>query len=956
MMKNKFLINTLLSVSLIFSGVSCNKNQNVSPDSNAFLSKTSSLKIDRNYKVNKILMPDTITDFDFNCTENGLYINSYESALENTFTIKCVDLENFSEKKITLKENVAFVNDICFTYDTMYISSEVYEENYNIVNCIFKIDTVTGEKISEIRLKEKSLNNSLMPYMYDSNIGVFDGTNLNLYTDTTEKLIFADSIDLTAFSGNNPINSVINDLSGNTYFVFQQNKNYYLTKLNKDFEHEYTVSGFDDMLSMPFLYHDADGNPVMCSQSPSEKYVYVNEINIADGSVSERFEIPSDPNPIFGHSLNNDYIFLQNGEIYMSDFEGNKIDNINIEPDITCKGFISDKHFYEFICDSIYQGNTLFKIDNTGTVKERYRYHDNTIFINSDSSYTLYNPQEKNISEYDTSYTKKSSVSLENIKEKYNDNYVLIGRTHNNIYSKSYDINLGTTLIYPPIYFVHDKNGKLEHTVEATNYADNVCEFIYDDTLYYVLNSDEKLSLYKLDDDLFVKVTDILENTETELVIASGDCVYDMYIINDNKIYGYNISDNILAEILSDIKSLGIGDICHVSIDQETGNMYCSVSQSENILYMLSPSDEYSQTEYINIAVMNYRYEELSKKALEYNDTNSETKITVTHYDNYKDLNFDISTGDIPDIIVSDNDFEIKEYIEKNTFIDLLPFINNDDQISYDDFIFKMNDENNHTYIVYPYFSLRTMLTDEETGIFTFDSFFNVADINDNKIFYAHDRTSLLHLILPHLVTEYVDIVNSTCNFSDGTFAKIIELINNQNCYNSFEKLPSPINDELCKFVIKDYNNFTEFQENTSLNICGFPGNEKSHNYINTDMCIGITNNCTSKEAAWEFIRQYFTEEYQQKIAQEQEHFPINKNAYETMLNVTKNNSSDNTEAEYADKINSAVYDAEIIWNMNNVYNIIDSETKEFFEGNIASQDVVQSIQSKIGLYLKEIS
>ena len=150
------------------------------------------------------------------------------------------------------------------------------------------------------------------------------------------------------------------------------------------------------------------------------------------------------------------------------------------------------------------------------------------------------------------------------------------------------------------------------------------------------------------------------------------------------------------------------------------------------------------------------------------------------------------------------------------------------------------------------------------------------------------------------------------------------------------------------------------------VNFIGYPVASGSGSVVSFgNELYAVSSSSDYKDAAWQFIRQYITEEYQNTVYS----FPINKEVFENRIaeemvkdtsniGVSYNNFSieleplSETDAECIRKLvygatRSASYD-------NEVMNIILEEAKKYYSGEKSADETAHIIQSRVSVYVEE--
>ena len=166
----------------------------------------------------------------------------------------------------------------------------------------------------------------------------------------------------------------------------------------------------------------------------------------------------------------------------------------------------------------------------------------------------------------------------------------------------------------------------------------------------------------------------------------------------------------------------------------------------------------------------------------------------------------------------------------------------------------------------------------------------------------------------------------------------------------------------------------------------GYPTEYGTGNMLRVQSGYAISSKCENKEGAWQFLRQFFTEEYQEN--NNWGSFPSNVNAFnkrleKAMTPVYETDADGNfildengnkieqsqggwgwgsvsieiyaLKQEEADQILELINTTTKVFNTDDsIVNIVIEEAAPYFEGQKSAQDVAKLVQSKVSLYVGE--
>lgn len=397
-------------------------------------------------------------------------------------------------------------------------------------------------------------------------------------------------------------------------------------------------------------------------------------------------------------------------------------------------------------------------------------------------------------------------------------------------------------------------------------------------------------------------------------------------------------------------------------------------------------------------------YDELYSQIAEFNKKSSEYEVQLTEYSKEFEepmtrLNTDITTGNTPDILILDSSMPLKSYNDKGLVADLYEFIDSDPDMKREDFIgsFLKADETDGKLLKISFdFYIdtvvgKTSLVGEKQGR-TAKEFFELAESYPDKQAMPADMTKYRALLMfaYYGCNGYVDESTGKCSFNGDDFIKLLEFC---------DKFPSEFDGRSQEFADEreyalfngtvlfssDYSirhfNEIRFLEHgrfdEPVTFMGFPDVGGNGSVI----CSGsseyaVMSASQNKEGAWEFLKYFLTEEYQNKIALEQQSFPIRKSSLELAAEEAKKGVYYSDSGEYdepkmilfgniagvglnTDEDNQKIYDmidSAVGYSQytSYFYDIINEEAAAYFAGQKSAKDVAEIIQNRVQNYLDE--
>ena len=411
--------------------------------------------------------------------------------------------------------------------------------------------------------------------------------------------------------------------------------------------------------------------------------------------------------------------------------------------------------------------------------------------------------------------------------------------------------------------------------------------------------------------------------------MAAGDGEYPVIYSAGDSVYGLNFETGEPVKLFNwidcDVAREGDESFCMLQDGRiVTTSTQETVNGIENDLIVLSKNaaGEVSQKKVLRLAVMNL-YPFTSKMVSRFNRSNPDYRIEVTDYaqfNNYSSANEDernaginrlqteIIAGDMPDILdislLSADRLGSKGLVE-----DLYPYMDADPELNRSDLlehVIQAFEENGMLYQTVGNFYILTTaglsrVVGDHIG-WTMDEFQEAmsrlqAENPNCTVFERYTTQDLALTFLLYLELEnYVDWSSGECGFQSDGFIKLLEFVKSFPTVYSWETDGGADDYDtdtrlLMGLQLMKQCNFACF-EDLQVNTAGLGGEPCTFVGYPTENGVGsmfaqignsfaITSSCADKDAAWQFIRQFFLPEYQEQFLGEV--FPTNRSVYEKM-------------------------------------------------------------------------
>lgn len=577
------------------------------------------------------------------------------------------------------------------------------------------------------------------------------------------------------------------------------------------------------------------------------------------------------------------------------------------------------------------------------------------------------------------------------------------------------------------VLYVGEKIVVLNSNMEVDKVVDNSSDYI--DAIYEIKNGKHVVmkwdengeGLYEYDLNTF-KTGNKIEipfSFYAYSIAEGGKSGYD-FILRDNiKVYGYNVGDSEMKPLLNFIDS----DI-YVSYF----NMFAPIESEVFIsastdwtadkpvtrickYTKVAPEDVTDKT-VLTLGAL-YIWDETKMDVINFNKTNPDYRITIIDYDSYrteddwdagrKKFNSDISSGQGPDIILANDISVLSAYSNKKLFVDLNEYLDKDPDIDRADLfpnVLEACSNNGKLFAISPTFYVLTAAAKKSvlngrTGWTVQEMIEFEKNLPEGTTLLADStRYSVLSSILATSGESFINAREATCSFDSQEFVALLEYIKNlpeEYSYDDddiivYDKMMAPSEDSYRnnKIIlyreylseIRSYNYIQKGVFGEDIELIGFPSADGNGSVMYFDNIYAISAKSGNPDAAWEFVRQYFTKEAMDKI---EYGLPLSMSRFDALGEKAMQ------KPYYIDYNGEKVeYDEEYYFNgesiplpqitkeelselkaailkvnktqaaFEDIVPIIEEEAAYFFEGQKSAQDVANIIQSRVSIYLKE--
>ncbi len=495
--------------------------------------------------------------------------------------------------------------------------------------------------------------------------------------------------------------------------------------------------------------------------------------------------------------------------------------------------------------------------------------------------------------------------------------------------------------------------------------------------------------------------------------MASGGEVADIIYSNEQGVYALSVGDTeatqLMSFINSDIYTSSMNNLLVLNDTQLLGFYYDNHDgmMKGGIFTKVNPEDIKDKA--VIVLAANWMDYNLKGRVVEFNKANEDYRIVVKEYNQYNtmddymasytQLNNDIISGGMPDILVADNNMPIESYIAKGLLADIEKLIAEDAELSQKQFMTNVFDAyrvNEKLYYVIPSFNVRTyigktsLVGDRTT--WTVQDMVNLAATlpEETEIFGEMTRDSFLYQMMQYCGRDFVDVSTGKCAFDSENFIALLEYAKTlptelgedyygEDYWMTYESQYRDNRTVLMNCYIsrvRDMNLYLNGYFGEEISYVGFPTDSGQGSVLQANNQYVLSARSENLQGAWEFIRYYLTDEYQGELTYD---LPVDKAMFTKLANEAMENpyylDENDQKVEYEDtfymngesfplpnmtqtQVDKFVSLVEGInkrsYYNEDVQNIVLEEAAAFFEGQKSAKDVAGIIQSRVQIYVNE--
>ena len=518
----------------------------------------------------------------------------------------------------------------------------------------------------------------------------------------------------------------------------------------------------------------------------------------------------------------------------------------------------------------------------------------------------------------------------------------------------------------------------------------------------------EILVMYEIENESQRKLLELPEGQYGSNILISGNNTYDYYIRGEYELLGGKKEISELIPIFRfqdiDIEPSEILFICSL-ID---GRLF-AINKAENtdLIYIVKGHEQGEEKkEILNLASLD-RDSQIEKEVAKFNKNNKKYRIEIKNYGEYEEplQNFliDLSTGAEFDLVEFPSN-ETDKMVAKEIFADLYPFIDSDAALNRDDFyenMLKAFEYEGKLYQSVSFVHLYGWVTKyariNNMEKWDVESIRRYMEQNSGvNIFTDTSGEDILKQMILISSRELIDWEHKSCNFDSDDFRNILILARDYGVGSSeirdADKVSALLENRLL-FVetpisIEDFCVYHKVLGDDMAVVASPYVKQNGANLYSTMTQIGIIANSKYQDGAWQFVRHFFTREYQD-ISDDASFqmtgysgFPVRKDCMEDLIRRFTATEDYEKDGKWYTAIKPNDYSIgwdefdidigpmskeeeemlrELLANAKQkqeidpvIWNIVLEESRYFFSGEKTPEETTKIIQNRVMIYMNE--
>lgn len=400
-----------------------------------------------------------------------------------------------------------------------------------------------------------------------------------------------------------------------------------------------------------------------------------------------------------------------------------------------------------------------------------------------------------------------------------------------------------------------------------------------------------------------VEELDFPDNLTNYNICEGGNSGFDLILTNQTGVYGYNVGDTevtlVMDYVNSDLATYSVRNVTFVDSERFIGTYNDLVEYNSHVaVFTHVPPENVPDRDTLILATYGTDTNR-TQAVISFNQSSEKYRITVKDYSQYStnedwyagitQLNNDIISGKVPDIISCSEQLPIVNYVNKGLLIDFYELMEADESINRSDYcenVFKAYEVGGKLYelptsfyvwTIYgkqSIFGDRTSLTWDELDTY-------LAQYEGSSAFSEMTKADVLSNSLRFSYTQLVDEETGECHFNSDEFRAILEFANTYPETINWEELS--MDEEYWSLYETQYienrtllsqssiytiydawmNGYYNFAE--PITPVGYPNEYGIGSAVKAIDSYAISAKSPYQDGAWEFVKNFISPENQLK-------------------------------------------------------------------------------------------
>ncbi len=506
--------------------------------------------------------------------------------------------------------------------------------------------------------------------------------------------------------------------------------------------------------------------------------------------------------------------------------------------------------------------------------------------------------------------------------------------------------------------------------------------------------------------------------------LFAGGGSYDLYYTSGLNFYGYDIetqtADKLFNWLNCDVNS---EDISLVKVDEDGGisgviSEYDQVEDSylnQRITVTKAPYDPSTQKETLTLACLSLS-ENSRNAVIKFNRGSQNARIEIKDYSEFNTgddseaglqrLLTEMMAGTVADIVALEG-LPYRRIASKGILEDLYPYLDADSELKREDYfqnVMQMLEVDGKLCSVCPSFYVAAVMgavsVVGEGPSWTYDEFAAALEKMPEgcePFESGVSRDDILRVCVSLDMADYINWSTGQCSFDSKEFTDLLEFASgfpeqhtDESESTTQERISTGQQMLIATGIYRLDDVLYDRMYFAGQDVCyiGFPTNSGSGNVLTAENTFAMSSGCKDKEAAWQFLRTFMTEDYQKsnvwsipthlkafeyKLAgvmkteymmDENGQYMLDENG-EKIKQPRYTMSSDDgpvvnvyaMSQEQADQITAVInattkfYDSDM-----SIISIVTEEAEAYFAGQKSAEEVAKLVQGKVNIYVNEQS